>query len=153
MPPDSPPHLTRSAPRAAPRFTEAGAALYQLLRELERMPVATEALGGESAARLGILRALHRKSGQTASDLARGRGSTRQATQRLVDSLVEEGLAERIANPRHKRAPWLRLTRRGEARYRHLASREAQAVNGRAGGLSPGELRAATRVLRELRKA
>ena len=44
----------------------------------------------------------------------------------------------------------LELTEAGAQAYRRLAAQEARDLNGMAAGLAPGELRAATRVLRSL---
>jgi DNA-binding MarR family transcriptional regulator len=40
--------------------------------------------------------------------------------QRLADELAAEGLVEFIDNPRHRRSKVVRLTHKGDARYRRL---------------------------------
>jgi len=136
----------------APRYTRAGAALFQLARELERLDL-NGLLGGEvSAARLDVLRALSRGGPQTVSQIARGREATRQAVQRLVDALVAEGWLELAVNPRHRRAKLVKLARRGEREYQRLAAEEARALNAAAEAVAPDQVQAATELLRQLRR-
>ena len=46
------------------------------------------------------------------------RPTSRQRMQRLADELAAEGLVEFIDNPKHRRSKLVRLTRKGDARYR-----------------------------------
>lgn len=130
-------------------YTEVGAALFQLLRELEgslprlsQLPV--------SRGRMALLRSLALRGPRNLSELARERGVSRQGVQRLADALEADGLARGIPDPRSARAKRLELTDRGLAAYRELALHEARELNALAAGLSPSDLRAATRVLRLL---
>lgn len=67
---------------------------------------------GLTAARWQVLGAVLRAP-LTVSDAARAMGLTRQSVQRLADALVEDGLAEYVENPRHRRAKLLRPTQAG----------------------------------------
>ncbi|HXK22324.1 MAG TPA: MarR family transcriptional regulator [Myxococcota bacterium] len=145
----------RAAARPAPRgdarvaYTEAGVALYHLLRQLEtslprlsQLPV--------SPGRMALLRSLALRGPRNLSELARERGVSRQGVQRLAEALEAEGLAASATDPANARARRLALTEQGLAAYRELALHEARELNALAAGLSPADLRAATRVLRLL---
>ncbi|HEU4430810.1 MAG TPA: MarR family winged helix-turn-helix transcriptional regulator [Myxococcota bacterium] len=140
-----------SRARSAPRYTPGGAALHQLVHELERIAQEGVAFGRVSSARLALLHAVLQRE-QTASELARERGATRQATLRLVDALLAEGWLERVENPRHRRAPLLRATPLGARAYHDAAQLRAQALNRAAESCDAGEVLAAVRLLRVLRE-
>ena len=136
--------------RGGPRYTPGGAALHQLVRELERFAQEGFALGRLSSARLALLHSLLQGE-KTASELARERGATRQTTLRVVDALLAEGWLERVANPRHRRAPLLRVTALGARAYRDSAREQALALNRIAESCDSAEVFAAVRLLRALR--
>lgn len=138
-------------PRSAPRYTPGGAALHQLAREIERFSQAGLVLGRLSAARLALLHSLLQNE-KTASDLARERGATRQATLRVVDSLLAEGWLQRVPNPRHRRAALLRVTALGKRVYHESALEQAQALNRIAESCDSAEVFAAVRLLRIVRE-
>jgi DNA-binding MarR family transcriptional regulator len=141
-------------PRTAPptdrvAYTEAGASLFQLLRQLEvslprlaRLPV--------SQGRMAILRTLALHGPLHLSEIARLRSVSRQGVQRLAELLEREGLVRSRSHPRTPRARLLELSEAGAHAYRELARQEARELNALAAGLSPAELRAATKVLRLL---
>jgi len=151
--------VSRRAPAPVPKvrpadakrvaYTEAGAALFELTRQLEaslprlaQLPI--------SRGRMALLRSLALLGPRNLSELARARGVSRQGVQRLADVLEAEGLASGMPDPRNARAKRLALTDAGLAAYHELALREARELNTLAAGLSPSDLRAATRVLRLL---
>ncbi len=132
------------APRVA--YTEAGAALFRLIRQLEsslprlvQLPV--------SQGRMALLRSLALLGPRNLSALARERGVSRQGVQRLADALEAEGLASSMPDPRNGRAKRLALTEQGVRTYREFALAEARELNALSAGLSAADLRAATRVL------
>jgi DNA-binding MarR family transcriptional regulator len=131
------------------RFTASGAALFRLLEAVEGLQRAAPE-GPAEHSRLGILRRLAREGPQTMSQLARSRGGSRQGVQRLARALAREGWVEMRPNPRHRRAPLLVLTARGQAVYRELARREADGLNRLAAGCDPAALHAAARLVRGL---
>jgi DNA-binding MarR family transcriptional regulator len=139
--------LRAEAPRVA--YTEAGVALFHLLRQLESSLASLPQLP-ISHGRMAVLRSLALRGPRNLSELARERGVSRQGVQRLADALVAEGLARTTRDPRSARARRLELTEAGLAAYRELAQHEARELNARAAGLSAAELRTATRVLRLL---
>lgn len=74
---------------------------------------------GLTAARWQVLGAVVSEP-LTVSDIARAMGITRQSVQRVASLLVEEGLAEHIPNPAHRRAHLLRPTEHGYAALRRI---------------------------------
>ena len=146
----------RSRAAAIPRsealrvaYTEAGVALFHLLRQLETsLPLLSQL--PISHGRMALLRSLALRGPRNLSELARERGVSRQGVQRLADALASEGLARSTPDPRSARAKRLELTEAGLAAYRELAQQEARELNARAAGIAPAELRTATRVLRLL---
>jgi DNA-binding MarR family transcriptional regulator len=140
-----------STSRSAPRYTAGGAALHKLLRELDRFAQEGLVLARLSPVRLTLLHSLLQRE-KTASELARERGATRQATLRVVDALLAEGWLERRPNPRHRRAPLLRVTPLGARVHRDAAHERAQALNRLAQRCDGSDVAAATRLLRALRE-
>ena len=134
----------------AARFSEAGAAVFQLMQVLDR---SAEIWGGSevSRGRLAVLRVLATEGPMTMSDIARARHISRQGVQRLAGALVEEGWVVAEPNPRHRRAPLMGLTASGLAAYRDLAQAEAERLNELARGLKADDIRAASKVIDTLR--
>lgn len=62
----------------------------------------------------------------TVAAIARGMGLTRQAVQRIVDLLAQQGLVQFLPNPQHRRAKLVGLTVAG-----------IDAVNGAEGAVAP----------------
>jgi DNA-binding MarR family transcriptional regulator len=143
----APAALRAEASRVA--YTEAGVALFHLLRQLETsLPLLSQL--PISHGRMALLRSLALRGPRNLSELARERGVSRQGVQRLADALESEGLARSTKDPSSARAKRLELTEAGLAVYRELAQQEARELNTRAAGIAPAELRTATRVLRLL---
>lgn len=69
---------------------------------------------GLTAARWQVLGAIVQQPSSVA-DIARAMGITRQSVQRIADLMVEQGLAEYVPNPAHRRAKLVRLTAEGNA--------------------------------------
>jgi DNA-binding MarR family transcriptional regulator len=144
-------HESPRRPAEASRvaYTEAGVALFHLLRQLETsLPLLSKR--PISRGRMALLRSLALRGPRNLSELARERGVSRQGVQRLADALEAEGLARSAPDPRSARAKQLALTEAGLGAYRDLALQEARELNALAAGLSLADLRAATRVLRLL---
>jgi DNA-binding MarR family transcriptional regulator len=78
------------------------------------------------------------------------RPTSRQRMQRLADELAAEGLVELVDNPRHRRSKLVRLTRKGEARYRQLNARFLDLGSTLGAGLGEAEIRRTTEVVRLL---
>jgi DNA-binding MarR family transcriptional regulator len=144
-----PPRGRSATSRERIAYTEAGASLFQLLRQLEQSLPALSPLP-VSQGRMGLLRTLALHGALHLSEIARLRAVSRQGVQRLAEVLEREGLVRSRSHPRTPRAKLLELTEAGARAYRELARDEARELNALATGLSPAELRAATRVLRAL---
>jgi DNA-binding MarR family transcriptional regulator len=86
----------------------------------------------------------------TVPQIAEMRPTSRQRMQRLADELADEGLVKFVENPKHRRSKLVRLTTKGEARYRELNTRLLSIAATMAGALSEPEIRKATDVVRQL---
>jgi DNA-binding MarR family transcriptional regulator len=84
--------------------------------------------------------------------IARNMGLTRQAVQRIVTELVEEGILGLTENPHHRRAKLVVLTDRGTKLYRTVETRQVPWAQSLAEGSSPRKLAATLATLRELRE-
>src|SRR6266516_3872588 len=71
----------------------------------------------------GFIRSLALLGPLTVPQIAQMRPTSRQRMQRLADELAAEGLVEFIDNPKHRRSKLVRLTPKGDARYRELNAR------------------------------
>src|SRR4249919_3376148 len=71
----------------------------------------------------GFMRSLALLGPLTVPQIAEMRPTSRQRMQRLADELAAEGHVEFIDNPKHRRSKLVRLTPKGEARYRKLDAR------------------------------
>ena len=71
----------------------------------------------------------------------------RQVLQRLVDQALALGLVATEPNPAHKRSPLVRLTDAGRAAFHRIHEAELRNLAEIAGGLDPGDVAAAVRVL------
>ena len=106
---------------------------------------------GLNSARWKVLGALsNSKEATTVSDVARNMGLTRQAVQRIANEMVEDGLLYFQANPLHKRAKLLGLTKAGEETFDELADKQIKWVNTVADRLKIKDLELTFDVLREL---
>ena len=101
---------------------------------------------GLTAARWQVLGAVLRQP-LTVSGVARAMGLTRQSVQRLADALVEDGMAEYLPNPAHRRARLLAPTARGWAAIDVLRPRQHACMNQVSEEIDAGELERAVAVL------
>ncbi len=142
------------------KHSDAGATLTELVLEVFRLNGRLIAVGdrlvadaGLTSARWQVLGAIHfAPEPQTVSWLARSIGLTRQAVQRLVNELEAEGLAAFKANPSHRRAQLVALTRKGQTAYAAADRRQKPWANGLAKGLDRDELKRATDLLNTIRR-
>jgi len=86
----------------------------------------------------------------TVPDIAKTMGQTRQAVQRLVNEMQEDGLLETQINPYHKRAKLQVLTEKGKASFEFIQSKQAPWVNAIAEQFTPSDLRKVSFVLTQL---
>ncbi len=98
----------------------------------------------------GFLRSLALMGPLTVPQIAQMRPTSRQRMQRLADELAAEGLVEFIDNPDHRRSKLVRLTRKGEARYRDSSARFLAIASSMGAELGEAEIRKSTEILRQL---
>jgi DNA-binding MarR family transcriptional regulator len=107
-----------------------GEGLADLMLEVAQFFFRLRAIGQEiglitswGAGAFGFLRSLALIGPLTVPQIAKMRPVSRQRMQRLADELGAEGLVEFIDNPRHRRSKLVRLTDKGNARYREMSAR------------------------------
>jgi len=98
----------------------------------------------------GFLRSLALMGPLTVPQIAQMRPTSRQRMQRLADDLAAEGLVEFVDNPGHRRSKLVRLTRKGEARYRESSARFLAIASSMGAALAETEIRKSTEILRRL---
>jgi DNA-binding MarR family transcriptional regulator len=98
----------------------------------------------------GFMRSLALIGPLTVPQIAQMRPTSRQRMQRLADELAAEGLVEFIDNPRHRRSKLVRLTRKGDARYRELSARFLAIASTMGAGLTEVDIRKTTEIVRQL---
>ena len=84
--------------------------------------------------------------------LARNMGLTRQAVQRSVGEMRNDGLVRLDPNPHHRRAMLVTMTERGNSAYRAASERQQRWADVLAAGLSPKHIEAVSVLLRELQR-
>jgi DNA-binding MarR family transcriptional regulator len=98
----------------------------------------------------GFIRSLALLGPLTVPQIAKMRPTSRQRMQRLADELSAEGLVEFIDNPSHRRSKLVRLTRKGDARYRALSARFLAIASTMGTDLSEADIRKTTAIVRRL---
>jgi DNA-binding MarR family transcriptional regulator len=123
---------TRAAARAgAGRVVDGRAtAVAELMLEVAQCFFRIRALGQKAGlitswggGAFGFMRSLALLGPLTVPQIAHMRPTSRQRMQRLANELAAEGLVEFTRNPNHRRSKLVRLTARGDARYRELDTR------------------------------
>jgi DNA-binding MarR family transcriptional regulator len=98
----------------------------------------------------GFMRSLALLGPLTVPQIAEMRPTSRQRMQRLADELAAEGLVEFIDNPKHRRSKLVRLTPKGDARYRELNTRLLSIASTTGVALSEPDIRKTTEIVRQL---
>jgi DNA-binding MarR family transcriptional regulator len=98
----------------------------------------------------GFLRSVALLGPLTVPQIAQMRPTSRQRMQRLADELAAEGLVEFIDNPRHRRSKLVRLTRKGDARFREWCARLLAIASAMGADLSEADIRKAAEIVRRL---
>src|SRR5882724_11042907 len=147
-------HRTGAAPRrgTSPIVDSKAEAFAELLLEVAQCFFRIRAVGQKTGlitswggGAFGFMRSLALLGPLTVPQIAQMRPTSRQRMQRLADELAAEGLVEFIDNPRHRRSKLVRLTRKGDSRYRELSARFL-AIASTMGA----ELRKTTEIVRRL---
>lgn len=98
----------------------------------------------------GFMRSLALLGPLTVPQIAQMRPTSRQRMQRLANELAAEGLVEFIENPKHRRSSLVRLTRKGEVRYRQQSAQLHSIASTLGDTLSEAEIRKTTENVRRL---
>jgi DNA-binding MarR family transcriptional regulator len=98
----------------------------------------------------GFIRSLALLGPLTVPQIAQMRPTSRQRMQRLADELAAEGLVEFIDNPKHRRSKLVRLTRKGDARYRELNARFLAIASTLGVALSEADIHMTIEIVRHL---
>lgn len=144
---------------ATPDGAAAIDALTELILEVFRVNGRLLDSGDELVRPLGLTSARWQVLGAIAlspvplpiAHLARNKGLSRQAVQRLANEMEKDGLVHFAPNPHHERAKLLLMTERGEIAFRQAMEKQRAWAGALAEGLSPRTIQAATTLLHELR--
>ena len=147
----------RHRPGAGPVIDSKAEAIAELMLEVAQCFFRIRAVGQKTGlitswggGAFGFMRSLALLGPLTVPQIAQMRPTSRQRMQRLADELAAEGLVEFIDNPKHRRSKLVRLTRTGEARYRELTARFLAIASTLGVGLSEGDIRRTTEIVRQL---
>ena len=148
---------TRQGKETASTVTDRNEAIAALMLEVAQCFFRVRALGqkagfftGWGAGAYGFLRSLALLGPLTVPEIARMRPTSRQRMQRLANELAAEGLVDFIDNPRHRRSKRVRLTRKGDVRYRRLSVRLLEIASTMGARLSEAEIRTAGGIVRQI---
>jgi len=148
---------TGAGSAAGPTADGQGEAVAALMLEVAQCFFRIRALGQKAGlitswggGAFGFMRSLALLGPLTVPQIAEMRPTSRQRMQRLADELADEGLVKFVDNPKHRRSKLVRLTTKGEARYRELNARLLSIAATMAGALGEAEIRKATEVVRQL---
>jgi DNA-binding MarR family transcriptional regulator len=146
------------------RRTEAGPivdskaeAIAELMLEVAQCFFKIRALGqrtgfitGWGGGAFGFMRSLALLGPLTVPQIAQMRPTSRQRMQRLANELAAEGVVEFIDNPKHRRSKLVRLTPKGDARYRELNARLLSIASTMGVALSEAEIRKTIEIVRQM---
>jgi DNA-binding MarR family transcriptional regulator len=142
---------------AGPVIDSKAEAIAELMLEVAQCFFRIRALGQKTGlitswggGAFGFMRSLALLGPLTVPQIAQMRPTSRQRMQRLADELEAEGLVEFIDNPKHRRSKLVRLTRKGDARYCELKTRFLAIASTMGVGLSEGDIRRTTEIVRQL---
>jgi DNA-binding MarR family transcriptional regulator len=134
-----------------------GEAIATLMLEVAQFFFRIRAVGqknglitGWGGGTLGFMRSLAMLGPLTVPQIARMRPTSRQRMQRLADELAAAGLVEFIDNPKHRSSKLVRLTRRGDARYREMSARLLSIASAMGADVADADVRRTTEVVRRL---
>ncbi|MCG9695038.1 MarR family transcriptional regulator [Vibrio sp. Isolate22] len=110
----------------------------------------TEELG-LSSARWKVMGAIEKSDDLvTVSQIARIMGQSRQATQRVTDIMVKDGLLTWLDNPNHKKAKLVNMTEKGKEAYALLDKKQEVWADSGAEGIERDELDKALITLKKM---
>jgi DNA-binding MarR family transcriptional regulator len=134
-----------------------GEAIADLMLEAAQFFFRLRAIGQKTglitswgAGAYGFMHSLAITGPLTVPQIAKMRPVSRQRMQRLADELAAEGLVEFIDNPQHRRSKLVRLTLKGNERYRELSVRLLEIASAMGTDLSEADIRKTTEIVRRL---
>jgi DNA-binding MarR family transcriptional regulator len=149
--------MARRRTTAGRTVTRKGEAIAQLMLDVTQLFFRLRAMGQRAGlitswggGAFGFLRSLAVIGPLTVPQIAAMRPTSRQRMQRLADELAAGGLVQFIDNPRHRRSKLVRLTRKGEARYRAMSARLLAIASTMGEDLSEADICRAAGVVRRL---
>jgi DNA-binding MarR family transcriptional regulator len=132
-------------------------AVAELMLELAQCFFKIRALGqkagfitGWGGGAFGFMRSLSLLGPLTVPQIAEMRPTSRQRMQRLANELAAEGLVEFIDNPKHRRSKLVRLTQKGDARYRELNARLLSIASTMGADLGEADIHKTITIVRQL---
>jgi len=142
---------------AGPIVNGKGEAIADLMLDVAQFFFRLRAVGRRTglitnwgAGAFGFMRSLALLGPLTVPQIAQMRPTSRQRMQRLADELAVDGLVELIDNPRHRRSKLVRLTPKGDARYRELSARLLAIASTLGADLSEADIRKTGEIVRRL---
>ena len=142
---------------AGPIVDSKGEAIAELMLEVAQCFFRIRAVGQKTGlitswggGAFGFMRSLALLGPLTVPQIAQMRPTSRQRMQRLADELAAEGLVEFIDNPKHRRSKLVRLTPKGDARYRELNARFLSIASTMGVALSEADIRKTIEIVRQL---
>jgi len=148
---------TRPKTGVGPTVDGKGEAVAALMLEVAQCFFRIKALGQKTGlitswggGAFGFMRSIALLGPLTVPQIAEMRPTSRQRMQRLADELADEGLVKFVDNPKHRRSKLVRLTPKGEARYRELSARLLSIASTMAGALGESDIRKATEIVSQL---
>jgi len=152
-------HRTKVGRRtgAGPKVDSKAEAVAELMFEVAQCFFRIRALGQKAGlitswggGAFGFIRSLALLGPLTVPQIAQMRPTSRQRMQRLADELAAEGLVEFLDNPKHRRSKLVRLTPKGDARYRDLNARFLSIASTMGVALSEPDIRKTIEIVRHL---
>ena len=107
---------------------------------------------GVTSSMRGVLNTLVQHGPKTVPQLARMRPVSRQHIQKVVNSLLDEGLVQYTENPDHKRSKLVQLTTKGTDVVRAMSRRERRILGRLAIEIGSNRLRETAQTLHHLRR-
>src|SRR5262245_49645057 len=142
---------------AGPIVDSKAEAIAELMLEVAQCFFRIRAVGQKTglitswgAGAFGFLRSLALLGPLTVPQIAQMRPTSRQRMQRLADELAAKGIVEFIDNPKHRRSKLVRLTPKGDARYRELNARFLSIASTMGVTLSEVDIRKTIEIVRLL---
>jgi DNA-binding MarR family transcriptional regulator len=143
--------------RTEPAADSKGTAVAELMLEVAQCFFRIRALGQKAGlitswggGAFGFMRSLALLGPLTVPQIAEMRPTSRQRMQRLADELAAEGLVKFIDNPKHRRSKLVRLTPKGEVRYREQAAQLQSIASTLCVGLGERDIRKTSEIMQQL---